>query len=554
MTGPVAPGRRRQAAAVPAATAGTEIAGTVESDGRPVEGAWVRLLDPAGEFVGEVVTSSAGAFRFHLTPGPWVLRVLSPRGSAELPVEVQPGRVEQVHIPLSAQWPGQLEVVQIATLSLGNRSYLISDGSTAVAVDPERDLERITTVLDGRGLRLGAVLETHLHNDYVTGGLELARECEADYLVPAGPRLGFDAVRVADGEDCAFGELDIRVIATPGHTDHHVAYAFAPRGGAPRVVCTGGSLLYGTTGRTDLMGAELAEPLAHRQYRSVLRLAEMLPDDTEVLPTHGFGSFCAASPASAVDRSTIGRERSANAVFRQPEPEFVTQALAGLEPPPAYYPRMAPTNAAGPAPTAGLPLPPSAGLPELAEWIASGAWVVDVRPRADFAHTHLRGTLNFDVRGALATYLGWLLPADTALVLLAEDEEQLAAARRELLRIGIDRPAAVAVGSPATWAGPRRLTFYPRVDFTALAAARADRPVQVLDVRGDREWHSGHLPDARHVHLPELPDAIADLPEAEYWIHCRSGFRAAIGASLLAAAGRDVVLIDDVIDHAHLTR
>jgi glyoxylase-like metal-dependent hydrolase (beta-lactamase superfamily II)/rhodanese-related sulfurtransferase len=554
MAGAVAPGGRRQAAAVPEVdvTSRTEVAGTVEGDGRPVEGAWVRLLDPGGEFVGEVVTSSSGAFRFYVTPGRWVLRVLSPGGSAELPVEARLGRTAQVDVQLSARLPGRLEVVQIATLSLGNRSYLISDGSTAVAVDPERDLGRVTAVLSERNLRLRAVLETHLHNDYVTGGLELAREAEAEYLVPAGPRLGFDAVRVADGDGCAFGELDLRVIGTPGHTDHHLAYAFAPRGGPPQVVCTGGSLLYGSTGRTDLMGEDQAEPLAHRQYRSVRRLAELLPDDTEVLPTHGFGSFCAASQAGAADRSTIGRERAVNTVFREPEDDFVSGVLAGLEPYPAYYRRMGPINAAGPAPTASLGLPARVGLPELAERIAAGEWVVDVRPRAEFAHTHLRGTVNFDARGSLATYIGWLVPANAPLTLLAADEEELTAARDELLRIGLDHLSAVAVGSPTTWAGPRWLSFYPRADFAALAAALADRPVEILDVRSDREWQSGHLLRARHLHLPELPGAIAALPDVEFWVHCRSGFRAAIGASLLAAAGRDVVLVDDVIDHAHL--
>ncbi|MGO4755170.1 MBL fold metallo-hydrolase, partial [Streptomyces sp. 2MCAF27] len=179
---------------------------------------------------------------------------------------------------LSATLPEDLEVVQLATLSLGNRSYLISDGTVAVAVDPQRDIERITTVLDSRAWRLGAVVETHVHNDYVTGGLELARRLDAVYVVPAGPELGFDAVRTGDGDEIPAGDLSIQVIATPGHTDHHLAYTFALRGGVPRLVCTGGSVLYGTTGRTDLMGAEAAEPLARRQYRSARRLAEVLPD------------------------------------------------------------------------------------------------------------------------------------------------------------------------------------------------------------------------------------------------------------------------------------
>ncbi|MGW1253867.1 DUF1416 domain-containing protein [Streptomyces sp. NPDC002513] len=528
----------------------TVVAGRVQAaDGTAVR-AWVRLLDPAGEFVGEVATSPAGAFRFEVLPGRWVLRALSPFGVTETPVEAEPDRPAEAVLRVSERLPDHLEIIQISTLSLGNRSYLITDGAVAVAVDPQRDLQRITSVLDSRDLRLDTVVETHLHNDYVTGGLELARRHGATYAVPAGPPLGFDAVRVADGDRLTAGGLEIQVIATPGHTDHHVAYAFAPADGVPRLVCTGGSLLYGTTGRTDLMGGELAEPLAHQQYRSVRRLAELLPDDTVVLPTHGFGSFCAATTAGAVHRSTIGREREVNPVFRQAEDAFTTGTLAGLEPYPVYYGHMAPINAAGPPPQASLTAPRPADPAELADRIAAGEWVVDVRPRADYASVHLPGTVNFDATGSLATYLGWLVPFDAPLTLLAAGHDELEAVRNELMRIGFDRIAAAAVGDPLQWAGPERLASYPRSDFATLATVRPGRPVQVLDVRGGGEWRSGHLAGARHIPLPELPGILASLPDAEYWVHCRTGFRAAIAASLLDAAGHQVVLVDDAVEHA----
>ncbi|MFD0505831.1 rhodanese-like domain-containing protein [Streptomyces chiangmaiensis] len=312
----------------------------------------------------------------------------------------------------------------------------------------------------------------------------------------------------------------------------------------------GGSLLYGTTGRTDLMGVQSTGPLVHQQYRSVRRLAELLPDDTVVLPTHGFGSFCAATTAGAVQRSTIGRERRLNPVFSQAEEAFATGTLAALEPYPAYYHRMASINAAGPSPRDSLAPPRPADPAELADRIMAGEWVVDVRPRADYASVHLPGTVNIDASGSLATYLGWLVPFDSPLTLLATGHDELEAVRTELLRIGFDRIAAAAVGSPLEWAGPQRLAAYPRADFATLARVRPGRPVEVLDVRGGREWRSGHLPGARHVPLPELPHAVTSLPDAEYWVHCRSGFRAAIAASLLAAAGHQVVLVDDAVENA----
>ncbi|MFD0505830.1 DUF1416 domain-containing protein [Streptomyces chiangmaiensis] len=158
-----------------------------------------------GEFVGEVATSPSGEFRFDVLPGHWVLRALSPLGVTEMPVEAEPGRTVQAELRLCERLPERLEIIQISTLSLGNRSYLITDGTVAVAVDPQRDVERIVSVLDSRDLRLDTVVETHLHNDYVTGGLELSRRFRARYVVPAGPRLAFDAVRVADDDRLSAG-------------------------------------------------------------------------------------------------------------------------------------------------------------------------------------------------------------------------------------------------------------------------------------------------------------------------------------------------------------
>jgi rhodanese-related sulfurtransferase len=134
--------------------------------------------------------------------------------------------------------------------------------------------------------------------------------------------------------------------------------------------------------------------------------------------------------------------------------------------------------------------------------------------------------------------------------LLGETTEQVAAAQRELVRIGIDRPAAHATGRPTDWAGDQPLAAYPRATFADLAQVRHHRPIVLLDVRRALEWKQAHLAGAVHIPLHDLPQRLDDVPDGEVWVHCGSGYRASIAASLLQAAGRRVVHIDDEFTRA----
>jgi hydroxyacylglutathione hydrolase len=206
---------------------------------------------------------------------------------------------------------------------------------------------------------------------------------------------------------------------------------------------------------------------------------------------------------------------------------------------------MAPINRAGPVPV-DLSRPTPAGPQELRCRLDTGAWLVDLRIRAAYAQGHLPGSVNIGLDGAMSTYLGWLLPWRTPVTLLGDTPEQVAQAQRELVRIGIDRPAAAATGDPASWADGQ-LGRYPIAGFAALPEARAGHDVTVLDVRRGEEWRESHLDGARHIPLDELPARQTEVPPppTETWVHCETGYRSAIAASLLAGAGRRVVLIDD---------
>lgn len=454
----------------------------------------------------------------------------------------------------------ELEVTVIATSSLGDRSYLASDGTVAVVVDPQRDIDRILYLAGEKGLRITHVLETHIHNDYVSGGLELARLTGASYLVAAADEVDFDRVPVSDQDMVPVSDgIRLRVIATPGHTFHHLSYVLdeaSDEGWRPVGVFTGGSLLFGTTGRTDLLGKEHAHELAEHQHASARRLTDLLPDGAQVWPTHGFGSFCSASQSDAPD-STIGREKQVNPVLRLATHDFVTETLAGLDAYPAYYAHMGVANLAGPVPVDLTPVTRADAL-ELRRRIADGQWVVDLRHRKAYGVSHLAGTVSLGLDGPMATWLGWLVDWGVPITLLAQTPEQVAQAQRELVRIGIDRPAAQATGTPEQWTSdPRQLRELPMVDFRALAVARAGDPPAglvapdvVLDVRLTNEWRDGHIDGATHIPLPELPARLADIPAGVVWVHCGSGYRATAAASLLLNAGREVVVIDDDFDQA----
>jgi glyoxylase-like metal-dependent hydrolase (beta-lactamase superfamily II)/rhodanese-related sulfurtransferase len=439
------------------------------------------------------------------------------------------------------------EVVTIETAGLGDRSYLVHDGEHAAVIDPQRDIDRVLAATESAGVRVTHVLETHIHNDYLSGGLALARAADADYVVAAAEDVSFGRVPAGDGDRFRSGRLTLTAMSTPGHTPGHLSYVLQTEEGPPVAVFTGGSLLYGAVGRTDLIGPDQTVALTRAQYRSVRRLAGELPDPVAVYPTHGFGSFCSATPTSG-NSSTIGSEKTSNIALTSDEESFVKELLTGLGAYPRYYEHMGPANRRGPA-APDLISPPAASPAELRRRIGAGEWVVDLRQRQAFAGRHLAGSISVELGDPFATYLGWTMAWGTPLTLIGDTAGQIETAQRELARIGIDQLAAAAAG-PTEQLAAGRLSGYPVTDFAGLAECW-DSPGRVLlDVRRPDEWQAEHLAGAVHIPFWELERRSGELPAGEVWVHCASGFRASIAASLLDRAGRRTVHVDDDWEHA----
>jgi hydroxyacylglutathione hydrolase len=441
-----------------------------------------------------------------------------------------------------------MDVTIIETSGLGDRSYVVDHDGVAVVIDPQRDIDRMLRTAEDRGAIITHVLETHIHNDYVTGGLELSRTVGAEYVVPAGDDVGYPRRAVSDGDTVDAGPFQLTVMHTPGHTHHHASYILRTRNGEVVGVFTGGSMLFGTTGRTDLLGTEHTEALTHAQYRSVRRLADELPDETPVYPTHGFGSFCSATPATG-ESSTIGEQRTANPALTRDEQTYVDELLAGLSAYPAYYAHMGVINAKGPEPV-DLSMPAPVEPTELRRRIDAGEWVVDLRNRTAFAAGHLSGTLGFELSDSFVAYLGWLHRWGEPLTLIGDNTGQIGDARRELVRIGIDELTGATKFADIDGRRAGELRSYRVADFNELKEALGTEQLTVLDVRQRNEYDESHVADALNIPLHELLDRMHELPGGQLWVHCASGYRSSIAASMLDRPGRTVVLVDDEYDNA----
>lgn len=430
------------------------------------------------------------------------------------------------------------DLIPLVDEGLGNSSYLVDLGDgRALAVDASRDLRALREAASRRGLAVAFAADTHLHADFLSGAVQLHHDTGATILASAAGGRVFDHVGLHDGDEIDLGGLRLQAMATPGHTDEHIAFLITEDGREVGVF-TGGSMIVGSAARTDLLGPDRTVELAHAQYQSLHRLAA-LPDDVAVWPTHGAGSFCSAPPG-AERVSTVGAQKVSNPLLAAPDVDaFTTMLIDGLGSYPTYFARLPQRNRQGPGLLPQSPELAALDVDQVGRLLTDGAAIVDVRPAAAFAHEHIPGALSIPLRGQFATWLGWLLDDTTPLVFVAEDGQDLSEIYWQASKIGYERLAGVlAGGMPALRAadGPvQHLEFAPGADLP-------DRPY--LDVRQESEFAAGHVGGALHVELGALAAHLSDIPDGVV-IGCGHGERAMTAASLLQRAGRTGLAVLD---------
>jgi hydroxyacylglutathione hydrolase len=436
--------------------------------------------------------------------------------------------------------PAGLDIVGVRTPGLGDATYLVTYEGLGLIVDPQRDVDRFLDHMTRADVEVRWVLETHLHNDYVSGGVVAAERSGADLVLPAAAAPAYRHTPAFHLEDIGDSRLSIRPIHTPGHTPEHTSYLLMVEG-EPIALFSGGSLLVGSAGRPDLLGLSRADSLARLQYESVNRLLE-LPGHVGLFPTHGEGSFCTASGAGQTT-STIGEEMKTNPVLSYAnEDSFVAGQLAVLQPYPSYYRHMGPANVAGgkPIPVLDLPVLDAASVAAAGD----GVQVVDMRDRGAFAAGHIPGSLGVELRDDFGVWVGWLVDIDRPLVLVADPSQDIEEARIQLARIGYDNLRGVFYGMSSWRDEGRPVASFDTVDLGQFAAAVANG-AWTLDVRAPYEWEEGHIEASHHVYVPDLAaHDFDDLDEGdEVWVACATGYRANIAAAILEEKGLRPVLL-----------
>lgn len=435
---------------------------------------------------------------------------------------------------------------------VSDQSYMLVDKDRGVAavIDAQRDIWSYLDKADQLGVRITHAFDTHVHNDFVSGSRALHETADVVVVQATDAGITYPCHQVREADRVEVGRFVVVAMHTPGHTFHHMSYLVEEEK-KPIAIFTGGSLLVETVGRTDLVSVGATEELARAQRASILRLSD-LPDDTDVFPTHGAGSFCAAGDPPDRDTTSIGREKRDNLALQiamsGDENAFVRHALHSLPSYPAYYAHMSPLNRAGTPALLKLPVMEPLDPRKAFELQKSGSILVDARKAIEFVKSFPRGARSIPLGDTFAGYVGWVLPFNAELVFVFAQDEDWRRGQGQLIRIGYDRAEGFVHGGFAAWeAAQLPVDHFQSLTVSELRTLDKNEAVTVVDVRQDFEWSAGHLPNAIHVALGRLPARLGDVPKdgSKIVTMCAGGTRATMAASILRRVGFEPLVITE---------
>jgi hydroxyacylglutathione hydrolase len=438
-----------------------------------------------------------------------------------------------------------MKIEQIYTGCLAEAAYYIESNGEAAIIDPLRETEPYIKKAEENGAQIKYIFETHFHADFVSGHLDLAEKTGAKIVFGPTATPAFDIVQARDNEEFQLGNVKIRVLHTPGHTMESSCYLLFDENDKEVAVFTGDTLFIGDVGRPDLaVKTDLTEEdLASHLYDSIHNRLMPLPDDVIVYPGHGAGSACGKN-MSKETFDTLGHQKEVNYALRAgaTREEFVREVLTGLTPPPQYFPKNVMMNKTGYTSFDEVMKKGSVPLNvETFEAMANheGALVLDTRSKVAFAESHIPNSIFIGLDGNFASWVGTLITDLQQPIIFLADEGREEEVVTRLSRVGYDNTLGYLEGGIKAWtAADKETDSVTSIPVDEFEKRWKEGGITVVDVRRKSEYDAEHVDGAINFQLDYINSNMDQLERnQEYYLHCASGFRSIVTASILKSRG-----------------
>ena len=456
--------------------------------------------------------------------------------------------IKMLHL-LDFKQKNSMKVEQLYTGCLAQGAYFIeSDGEVAI-IDPLRETEPYIKKASNADATIKYIFETHFHADFVSGHLDLAKKTGAKIVYGPNADTAYEKLCATDGQVFKLGKVTIEVLHTPGHTPESTTYLLKDENGKPHSIFTGDTLFIGDVGRPDLAqkrGSLTKEDLAGWLFDSLRNKILPLPDDVIVYPAHGAGSACGKNMSSDTF-DLLGNQKKFNYALRadMTKAEFIKEVTDGLQPPPQYFSKNAAANKNGydsvemVMKRGGRALSPRA-FETAAE--TTGAVILDVRDKADFCKSFVPNSIFIGLDGTFAPWVGALIPDLKQPILIIAPKGRNRETVKRLARVGYDNCIGYLQGGFESWVEDnRQVDTLSTINTREFETVYTQNPsINVLDVRKPSEWNAEHVKNSKNVALDFINEQMSEIQnDTLYYMHCRSGYRSTIAASILKARGYD---------------
>ena len=436
-----------------------------------------------------------------------------------------------------------MKVEQIYTKCLSQGSYYIECNKEVAIIDPIREVETYVEKAKKSGSKIKYIFETHIHADFISGHLNLAKKTGAKIIYGPKSETTFNKTIASDYEKFKLGNSIIVAIHTPGHTIESTTYLLKDTNGKDHAIFTGDTLFLGDVGRPDLSQISDLDnkDLASMLYDSLRNKIMILNDDVIVYPGHGQGTSC-GKDLSSETIGTLGDQKKTNYALRDKmtKEEFVKEVLNGLLDPPKYFPSNVELNKNGYL-ESQIILKESLNALDAnkVEELIKEVILLDVRNENDFAESHIPGSIFIGLDGRFAPWVGELLEDIKKPIILLAPKGREEEAITRLSRVGFDNIKGYLKGGIKSWIELKKQTnSIENIKAQDFMSLNSKFDINILDVRSQNEYLSGSVDGSLNIPLINLTDNLDKLnSNKRSYIYCKGGYRSMIASSILNLKG-----------------